>query len=159
MNIKLNSNFDQLSENYLFSEINKRVAKYKEYNPNRDIIKLGIGDVTLPLGKNVIEALIHASCEMGKKETFRGYPPEYGYNFLKEAILKYYKRFHVDLDLNSVFISDGAKSDLGNIVDIFGDNPIYIPKTFFSSKEDLETLKNLAKHNLKTGFSINMKEI
>ena len=131
MNIKLNSNFDLLSENYLFSEINKRVAKYKEYNPNRDIIKLGIGDVTLPLGKNVIEALIHASCEMGKKETFRGYPPEYGYNFLKEAILKYYKRFHVDLALNSVFISDGAKSDLGNIVDIFGDNPIYIPNPVY----------------------------
>jgi LL-diaminopimelate aminotransferase len=131
MNIKINSNFDQLSENYLFSEINKRVAKYKEYNPDADIIKLGIGDVTLPLGKNVIEALINASNEMGKKETFRGYPPEYGYSFLKEAILKYYKRFHVDLDLNSVFISDGAKSDLGNIVDIFGDNPIYIPNPVY----------------------------
>ena len=131
MNIKINSNFDQLSENYLFSEINKRVAKYKEYNSDADIIKLGIGDVTLPLGKSVIEALINASNEMGKKETFRGYPPEYGYSFLKEAILKYYKRFHVDLDLNSVFISDGAKSDLGNIVDIFGDNPIYIPNPVY----------------------------
>lgn len=166
MNIKINSNFDQLSENYLFSEINKRVAKYKEYNPDADIIKLGIGDVTLPLGKSVIEALINASNEMGKKETFRGYPPEYGYSFLKEAILKYYKRFHVDLDLNSVFISDGAKSDLGNIVDIFGDNPIYIPNPVYPvyldsnlmSGRDIYYMVGSEKNNFLPLPNDNMKE-
>ncbi len=131
MNVKVNNNFDNLSENYLFSEINKRIAKYKEENKNADIIKLGIGDVTLPLGKEVIDALIKASNEMGKKETFRGYPPEYGYDFMKEAVKKYYKRFNVELDLDSIFISDGAKSDLGNIVDIFGDNNIYIPNPVY----------------------------
>ena len=131
MNVKINENFDNLSENYLFSEINKRIAKYKEENKNADIIKLGIGDVTLPLGKTVIEALIKASNEMGNKDTFRGYPPEYGYDFMKEAIKKYYKRFNVELDLDSIFISDGAKSDLGNIVDIFGNNNIYIPNPVY----------------------------
>ena len=131
MNVKINENFDNLSENYLFSEINKRIAKYKEENKNADIIKLGIGDVTLPLGKTVIEALIKASNEMGNKDTFRGYPPEYGYDFMKEAVKKYYKRFNVELDLDSIFISDGAKSDLGNIVDIFGNNNIYIPNPVY----------------------------
>ncbi len=131
MNVKINENFDNLSENYLFSEINKRIAKYKEENKDADIIKLGIGDVTLPLGKTVIEALIKASNEMGNKDTFRGYPPEYGYDFMKEAVKKYYKRFNVELDLDSIFISDGAKSDLGNIVDIFGNNNIYIPNPVY----------------------------
>ena len=131
MNVKINENFDNLSENYLFSEINKRIAKYKEENKNADIIKLGIGDVTLPLGKTVIEALIKASNEMGNKDTFRGYPPEYGYDFMKEAVKKYYKRFNIELDLDSIFISDGAKSDLGNIVDIFGNNNIYIPNPVY----------------------------
>ena len=131
MNIKINNNFDKLSENYLFSEINKRINKYKELNKDADIIKLGIGDVTLPLGKIVIDALIKASNEMGVKETFRGYPPEYGYDFIKEAVKNYYKRFYVSLDLDSIFISDGAKSDLGNIVDIFGDNSIYIPNPVY----------------------------
>jgi len=131
MNIKINTNFDLLSENYLFSEINKRIKKYKESNEDADIIKLGIGDVTLPLGKTVIDALIKASNEMGNKETFRGYPPEYGYDFIKEAVMNYYKRFNVSLDLDSIFISDGAKSDIGNIVDIFGDNPIYIPNPVY----------------------------
>ena len=131
MNVKINSNFDNLSENYLFSEINKRIKKYKEENKDANIIKLGIGDVTLPLGKTVVKALIDASYEMSSKETFKGYPPEYGYDFMKEAVKKYYKRFNVNLDLDSIFISDGAKSDLGNIVDIFGDNPIYIPNPVY----------------------------
>ena len=131
MNVKINENFDNLSENYLFSEINKRINKYKEENIDADIIKLGIGDVTLPLGNTVIEALIKASNEMGNKDTFRGYPPEYGYDFMKEAVKKYYKRFNVNLDLDSIFISDGAKSDLGNIVDIFGNNNIYIPNPVY----------------------------
>ena len=131
MNIKINNNFDNVSENYLFSEINKRIKEYKEKNKDADIIRLGIGDVTLPLGKTVIKALIDASNEMGNKDTFRGYPPEYGYDFTKEAVKKYYAKNNINLDLDSIFISDGAKSDLGNIVDIFGDNPIYIPNPVY----------------------------
>ena len=131
MNIKINKNFLNVSENYLFSEINKRIKEYKEINPKADIIRLGIGDVTLPLGKSVIDALIKASNEMGNKDTFRGYPPEYGYDFVKEAVKKYYFLNNINLDLDSIFISDGAKSDLGNIVDIFGDNNIYIPNPVY----------------------------
>ena len=131
MNIKINKNFDNISENYLFSEINKRINKYKETHKDANIIRLGIGDVTLPLGKSVINALVKASNEMGAKDTFRGYPPEYGYDFAKEAVKNYYKNFNVSLDMESIFISDGAKSDLGNIVDIFGDNPIYIPNPVY----------------------------
>ncbi len=131
MNINVNTNFDNISESYLFSEINKRVNKYKSEHPNAEIIRLGIGDVTLPLSKVVIDALVKASFEMGVKETFRGYPPEYGYDFAKEAIVKYYERVGIKLDLDSVFLSDGAKSDLGNIVDILGDNEIYIPNPVY----------------------------
>jgi len=131
MKIKINDNFLNLEENYLFSDINKRVNKYKQNNPNADIIKLGIGDVTLPLPKIVVDALIKASNEMLSKDTFRGYPPEYGYDFLKEAIKNYYKRNGYDLDIESIFVSDGAKSDLGNLVDILGDNEIYIPNPVY----------------------------
>ncbi len=131
MKIKINDNFLNVEESYLFSDINKRVKAYKEKNPNADIIRLGIGDVTLPLPKIVVDAMVKASEEMLSKDTFRGYPPEYGYDFLKEAIKKYYKRNGFDLDLESIFVSDGAKSDLGNLVDILGDNDIYIPNPVY----------------------------
>ncbi|MCR5646984.1 MAG: LL-diaminopimelate aminotransferase [Acholeplasmatales bacterium] len=131
MKIKLNDNFNNIEENYLFSDINKRVKEYKAKNPNCDIVRLGIGDVTLPLPNVVIEAMIKATKEMANKDTFRGYPPEYGYDFLKEAVVDYYKRANTAIDLESVFISDGAKSDLGNIVDILGDNDIYIPNPVY----------------------------
>lgn len=115
----------------MFSDINKRVNAYKEKNPNSDIIRLGIGDVTLPLPKIVVDALIKASNEMLNKDTFRGYPPEYGYKFLKDMVVSYYKRNNTIIEEESVFISDGAKSDLGNIVDILGDNEIYIPNPVY----------------------------
>ena len=131
MRININNNFLNLEENYLFSDMNKRVNQYKKNNPNADIIKLGIGDVTLPLPKLVADALVKASKEMLVIDTFRGYPPEYGYDFLKEAIKTYYKRNGYDLDIESIFVSDGAKSDLGNLVDIFGNNDIYIPNPVY----------------------------
>ncbi len=126
MKIKINENFKNIKESYLFSDIAKRVNEYKKLNPNADIVRLGIGDVTLSLPKLVVEAMEHATLEMGSKDTFRGYPPEYGYDFLKEAIKSYYKRNGFDIDMDSIFVSDGAKSDLGNIVDILGNNEIYI---------------------------------
>lgn len=131
MKIKINENFLNIEESYLFSDINKRVKEYKKDHPNADIIRLGIGDVTLPLPEVVVSAMVKASVEMLEKETFRGYPPEYGYDFLKEMIQDYYKRNHTDIDLESIFVSDGAKSDLGNIVDILGDNDIYIPNPVY----------------------------
>ena len=127
MSVKINENYKNLKESYLFSEIAKRVKNYTENNPDAKIIRLGIGDVTLPLSPAVISAMQKAVGEMGQKETFRGYAPEYGYDFLREAIAKYYEKFGVKLSPDEIFVSDGAKSDCGNITDIFGDNPVLIP--------------------------------
>ena len=127
MNMKINENFLNLSENFLFSLIAKKVKEFKEKNSEKEVISLGIGDVSLPLSKVVVDALVKASLEMGVKDTFRGYPPEFGYDFIKDSIRKYYKKNNVDLDLDEVFVCDGAKSDLGNMVEILGDNRIVIP--------------------------------
>lgn len=127
MKVKLNENYKNLKKNYLFSEIARRVNTYSKENPDKKIIRLGIGDVTLPLTQLVIDAMAGAVEEMSRKETFRGYAPEYGYDFLRETIANYYKRFNVTLSLDEVFTSDGAKSDVGNIVDIFDDNLVLIP--------------------------------
>ncbi len=127
MKIKINENYKNLKKSYLFSEIAKRVKAYSEENPTAKIIRLGIGDVTLPLTKSVTEAMTKAVAEMGRRETFRGYAPEYGYDFLREAISRHYKRFQVDISAEEIFVSDGAKSDVGNITELFGDNPVLIP--------------------------------
>ncbi len=127
MKMKINENFLNLSENFLFSLIAKKVKSYKEENQDKEIISLGIGDVSLPLSKVVVDALVKASYEMGVKETFRGYPPEFGYDFIKDSIRKYYLKNNVSLDLDEIFVCDGAKSDLGNMVEILGDNLIIIP--------------------------------
>ena len=127
LQIKVNENFFNVKKNYLFSEIAKRVNAYSAEHPDAKIVRLGIGDVTLPLSPVVVEAMKKAADEMGNAATFRGYAPEYGYDFLREAIANYYKKFPVDLSAEEIFVSDGAKSDVGNIVDILGDNEILIP--------------------------------
>lgn len=127
MRIKINENFGNIKESYLFSDIASRVKAYEASNPDAKIIRMGIGDVTLPLPEPVVSALHKASDEMGKKESFRGYPPEYGYAFLRDSISTHYAVLGVSVDPSSIFVSDGAKSDLGNIVDILGDNQIVIP--------------------------------
>ena len=127
MNIRINENFGNIKQSYLFSEIAARVREYEAGNPGANIIRMGIGDVTLPLPKIVTDAMVKAVNEMGVRETFRGYPPEYGYGFLKDAVSNHYRKLGADIPSESVFISDGAKSDLGNIVDILGDNRIIIP--------------------------------
>ena len=127
MKIKVNENFKNLKESYLFSEIGKKVRAYQAANPEKPVIRMGIGDVTLPLAPVVIEAMQKAVKEMGVKETFRGYPPEYGHTFLREAIAGYYARKGVKVSADDVFVSDGAKSDVGNIVDILGKNTVLIP--------------------------------
>ncbi len=126
--MKINNNYLELQDSYLFSTIAKKVTEYKQSNPTKDIIRLGIGDVTLPLCDAVVEAMGKATIDMGKKETFKGYGPEQGYDFLKTSIHEYYQQKNINLELNEIFISDGAKSDLGNILDIFSvDNTVLIP--------------------------------
>ena len=121
MSASINENFLKLNESYLFSEIARRIRTWQESNPDISdkLIRMGIGDVTRPLPKTVVNAMIKAAGEMGEPETFRGYGPEQGYDFLKEAIRNYYTKFGVELNPDEIFISDGAKSDLGNILDLF----------------------------------------
>lgn len=125
---KVNENYLKLPGSYLFSTIGKKVRAYKEANPDKDVISLGIGDVTLPLAPSVIKALHGAVDEMGDAATFKGYAPDLGYEFLRSAIKNYdYKKLGVDIDIDEIFVSDGAKSDSGNIGDIFSkDNVIAV---------------------------------
>ena len=127
--VKLNQNYKALQQSYLFSTIANKVKAFQQANPDARIIRLGIGDVTMPLVTPVVDALKNASAEMGVKETFRGYGDEQGYGFLIDAVADYYKReMGVTLGAGSVFISDGAKSDVANFTDLFdNDNVIVIP--------------------------------
>ncbi len=125
--MKINSNFDNLVENYLFAEVASRTADYQAAHPDKRVIKMGIGDVTLPLAPVVVDALKKGADELGVKETFKGYPSYEGYAFVREAVSGYYKRNGVTIAPDEVFISDGAKSDCGNIGDIFGkDNTVLV---------------------------------
>jgi len=155
--MKLNENFYKLSESYLFSTVAKKRRAYQEKNPDAKLISLGIGDVTLPFPKVVIDALVDASKEMGVKETFKGYPPEYGYDFLKEDIKNYYYRnTKVELKLDEIFVSDGAKNDLGNILDLFGNNDIFISDPVYPVYQDSNVMSgntiHLLEGNIDNGF-------
>lgn len=122
--IKINQNFLNLQDSYLFSTIAKKVAEYSKNNPSKKIIKLGIGDVTRPIVPACLEAMHKAVDEIGTQEGFKGYGPEQGYEFLREAISNDYKKLGVDIQTNEIFVSDGAKCDCGNIVDIFAQDNI-----------------------------------
>ncbi|MEG1159156.1 MAG: aminotransferase class I/II-fold pyridoxal phosphate-dependent enzyme, partial [Acidaminococcaceae bacterium] len=124
----MNENYCNLQESYLFSQIAAKVSEFVAENPEQKVIRMGIGDVTLPLAPAVITALQKAVVEMGTQATFRGYGPEQGYDFLRQAIVQYYAQHGVSLEANEVFVSDGAKSDCGNITDIFDQaNTILVP--------------------------------
>ncbi|MBS6475092.1 MAG: LL-diaminopimelate aminotransferase [Clostridiales bacterium] len=126
--MKINKNYLNLQESYLFSTIAHKVNEYKAANPQADVIRLGIGDVTQPLCPAVIRAMHDAVNEMGKASTFKGYGPEQGYEFLKSAVAEYYNLRGVMLENQEIFISDGAKSDLGNILDLFSaENTVLVP--------------------------------
>lgn len=130
--MNINTNYQNIADSYLFSTVAKKVSEFALKNPDKKIIKLGIGDVTLPLCKEVVKALKHASEEMGEKESFHGYGPEQGYEFLKTKLQKYYETHGVNLDNDEIFISDGAKSDLGNILDLFAvDNTVLVPNPVY----------------------------
>ena len=142
----INENFLELQESYLFSTIAKKVAKFTEENPNKKIIKLGIGDVTRPIVPACLEAMHKAVEEMGTKEGFKGYGPEQGYDFLRKAIVENdYKSKNINIDMDEVFVSDGAKCDCGNIGDIFAQNntvaitdpvyPVYLDTNIMSGRK------------------------
>lgn len=141
---KINDNFLKLPGNYLFAEIANRVKEFTAQNPGKNLVKLGIGDVTRPLAPAVTDAMHKAVDEMGDARTFRGYGPDYGYDFLVNAIRNDYAARGVSLDFDEVMVSDGAKSDCGNIVDIFGDDnivavcdpvyPVYIDSNAMSGR-------------------------
>lgn len=126
--MNLNANYLKLNESYLFSTIAKKVNAYAEAHPDKKILRMGIGDVTLPLAPAVVTAMQRAAGEMGVKESFRGYGPEQGYPFLKNAIQSYYAARGISLEEDEIFVSDGAKSDVGNILDIFArENTVLVP--------------------------------
>ena len=124
--MNLNKNYENLEQSYLFSTIAKKVNEFVANNPDKKIIRLGIGDVTRPLCKSVIDAMHKAVDEMGHKDSFRGYGPEQGYDFLRTKVLQYYSKRNISINLDEIFISDGAKSDLGNILDLFDENNVVL---------------------------------
>ncbi|MDW8801562.1 LL-diaminopimelate aminotransferase [Clostridium sp. A1-XYC3] len=125
---KINDNYLKLPEGYIFSTIAKQVASFKEKNPDKKVIHLGIGDITQPLAQNIINTLHEAVDEMSHIETFKGYGPEFGYEFLRDAIVKGdYKSRGIDISVEEIFVSDGINSDAGNIQEIFSvDNKIAV---------------------------------
>ncbi|MDD6278205.1 MAG: LL-diaminopimelate aminotransferase [Oscillospiraceae bacterium] len=144
--MKINENFLQLKENYLFIDIAKKVNAFIKANPDAKLIRMGIGDVTLPIAPAAVEAMKKAADEMGVKETFRGYEDSgAGYDFLREAVSAYYRKLGADVSAHEIRINDGAKSDCGNITDIFSsDNtvlvtdpvyPVYVDSNIMSGRK------------------------
>ncbi len=123
--MRINDNFEKLPESYLFSEVARKLAAYRAAHPEADVIRMDIGDVTLPLAPCVVEAMHRAINDMACKESFHGYGPEQGYGFLRDAIAVVdYRKRGIDIDAGEIFISDGAKSDLGNLGDIYSSDSI-----------------------------------
>ena len=117
--LKINKNYQKLPKNYIFSQINDKIYDFKKKNPNAKILNLGIGDVTRPYSKKLLEVMQNALGEQGNQKTLKGYPPEVGYDFLKIAILKYYSKLKVEVNQDEIFVSNGIGCDITNILDIF----------------------------------------
>ena len=141
MVVKINENYLKLKSSYLFVEVARREAEFVENNPDADVIKMGIGDVTKPLTPTIVKAFKDAVDEMGNADTFMGYGPEQGYEFLAKAIAKDYEQYGVNLDTSEIFISDGAKCDTGNIQEIFGiDNKIAVTDPVYTVYVDTNVM-------------------
>lgn len=153
--MQFNENFLKIESSYLFSNIAKKVKAYSEAHPDKEIIRLGIGDVTRPLAPACIDAMHKAVDEMAHTETFHGYPPEYGQDFLLEAILENdYKARGVDLDKSEIFVSDGAKSDCGNIGDIFSvENRVAVCDPVYPVYVDTNVMSGRAGDKTESGWS------
>lgn len=141
--MKINQNYSNLKDSYLFSTIARKVAEFGETHPGAPIIRLGIGDVTLPLCPAVVSEMQQALIEMQVQKSFKGYGPEQGYSFLKSSIHNYYGERGIALKQDEIFISDGAKSDLGNILDLFDvDNTVLIPDPVYPVYVDTNIMAN-----------------
>ena len=157
--IKINEDFLNLQESYLFSTIAKKVAEYTRNNPDKKVIKLGIGDVTKPIVSECIKAMHKAVDEIGTVEGFKGYGPEQGYEFLRKAIAENdYKKRGIDIDIDEIFVSDGAKCDCGNIVDIFAkDNKVAITDPVYPVYLDTNVMSGRSgKYNKEKGIYENI---
>lgn len=144
--MRINDNFEKLPESYLFSEVAKRLRKFRAENPGADVIRMDIGDVTLPMGQAVTDALHQAVDDMSRPESFHGYGPEQGYEFLRDAIAAFdYRDRGIDISPDEIFVSDGAKSDLGNLGDIYSRDcivavadpgyPVYVDSSVIDGRE------------------------
>lgn len=126
--MNLNLNYLNLKDSYLFTNVSKKAREFSKKHPEADVISLGIGDVTLPLCAAVTDAMQQAVLEMSNRETFKGYGPYQGYDFLQNAIKDYYADRNIDVNADEIFVSDGSKSDIANILDVFSsDNTVLIP--------------------------------
>ena len=156
--MKINRHFDHLVPNYLFADVARKTNEFAAAHPEREIIRLGIGDVTLPLAPIVVEAMKKGCEDLKYKETFKGYPEYEGYDFVREAIAGYYRSFGADVLPEEIFISDGAKSDCGNLPDIFSqDNtvlvtdpvyPVYVDANIMAGRKILYASSNKENHFL-----------
>lgn len=150
--MKINRHFDNLVPNYLFADVARKTNEFAAAHPGREIIKLGIGDVTLPLAPIVVAAMKKGCEDLKHRETFKGYPEYEGYDFVREAVSGYYKSFGADVSADEIFISDGAKSDCGNLPDIFSqDNtvlvtdpvyPVYVDANIMAGRKILYASSN-----------------
>lgn len=139
--MKINRNFDNIKENYLFADVAKKTNSYMAAHPDKKVIKMGIGDVTLPLAPIVVEAIKKGAEDQAHKETFKGYPDYEGYEFVREAISDYYKSFGVTIAKDEIMVNDGAKSDCGNIGDIFSsDNVVLVTDPVYPVYVDSNTM-------------------
>ena len=156
--MKVNHNFDNLVPNYLFADVARKTNEFAAANPEKEIIRLGIGDVTLPLAPIVVEAMKKGCEDLKYRETFKGYPDYEGYDFVREAIANYYKSFGVTVHADEIFVSDGAKSDCGNLPDIFAqDNtvlvtdpvyPVYVDANIMAGRRIVYASSNRENHFL-----------
>ena len=156
--MKVNHNFDNLVPNYLFADVARKTNEFAAANPEKEIIRLGIGDVTLPLAPIVVEAMKKGCEDLKYQETFKGYPDYEGYDFVRESIADYYKSFGVTVHADEIFVSDGAKSDCGNLPDIFAqDNtvlvtdpvyPVYVDANIMAGRRSVYASSNRDNHFL-----------
>ncbi|MBQ7152888.1 MAG: LL-diaminopimelate aminotransferase [Clostridia bacterium] len=138
---RINHNYDKLKPNYLFSDIARKVKEYQAEHPEASIIRMGIGDVTRPICEAVTRAMSEAVLEQSRQETFHGYGDEQGYAFLQDALKNYYASFGVELERDEIFVSDGAKSDLGNILDLFdASNTVLVPDPVYPVYADTNVM-------------------
>lgn len=161
--LKINKNYQKIKKNYIFTEISNKKDKYLKENQKAKIIDLGIGDVTLPLGKNFVKVMEKALAEQAHRSTFKGYPPENGYDFLKDQIIKYYKRRNVELNRKDVFVSNGACCDVTNILDLFNKNTTVIANPTYPAYFDSNFLQGnsiiLESASVQNDFVLNPKNL